>query len=260
MSSDVDTAAVAALIANRARCAMLDALFDGGERTAGSLAEVARIARSTASGHLRMLAEGGLVVLESRGRHQYVRLAGPQVAHALEALSTIAPTTASTGLRASDRALALRRARTCYDHLAGALGVALTDALCAEGILTAGELQLTPHGAHRLERFGIDVARLRRRPPPDARLPGLEREAPASRGRPRGRRLRRAHRARLDRSHARAPHRPPHAGGREGPRPGVRPPPDPRPCLTGGAGEGGERPGRGPLLSRRARRPPAAWR
>ena len=141
---------------------MLDALFDGGERTAGSLARVARIAPSTASGHLRMLAEGGLVSIENRGRHQYVRLAGPQVAHALEALSTIAPTIASTSLRANDRALALRRARTCYDHLAGALGVALADALCAEGILTSDELQLTPHGARRLSEFGIDTAQLRR--------------------------------------------------------------------------------------------------
>src|SRR4051794_14554598 len=161
MSSDVDTAAVAALVANRARCAMLDALFDGGERTAGALARVARIAPSTASGHLRMLAAGGLVRLESRGRHQFVRLAGPEVAHALEALSTIAPTIASSSLRASDRALALRRARTCYDHLAGALAVALTDALCAEGILTADDLQLTPHGARRLQLFGIDIPRLR---------------------------------------------------------------------------------------------------
>jgi DNA-binding transcriptional ArsR family regulator len=162
MSGDVDTAAVAALVANRARCAMLDALFDGGERTAGALAKVARIAPSTASGHLRMLAAGGLVHLESRGRHQYVRLAGPEVAHALEALSTIAPTVDSRTLRAGDRALALRRARTCYDHLAGALGVALTDALCTQGVLTAGDLRLTPDGARRLEQLGIDVAELRR--------------------------------------------------------------------------------------------------
>jgi DNA-binding transcriptional ArsR family regulator len=170
VSSDVDTAAVAALIANRARCAMLDALFDGGERTAGSLAKLARIAPSTASGHLRMLADGGLVVLENRGRQQYVRLAGPQVAHALEALSTIAPTIASTNLRASNRALALRRARTCYDHLAGALGVALTDALCADDILTAGELQLTPRGARRLQQFGIDIAQLRKQSRPLTRV------------------------------------------------------------------------------------------
>ena len=162
----MDTAAAAALIANRARCAMLDALFDGGERTAGSLAKVARIAPSTASGHLRMLADGGLVVLEQRGRHQFVRLAGPDVAHALEALSTIAPTIPSQTLRASDRARALRHARTCYDHLAGALGVALADGLCAAGILAAGELALTDRGAGAMEQFGIDVGELRagRRP------------------------------------------------------------------------------------------------
>jgi DNA-binding transcriptional ArsR family regulator len=166
MSSDVDTAAVAALVANRARCAMLDALFDGRERTAGALAKVARIAPSTASGHLRMLADGGLVILEARGRNQYVRLASAQVAYALEALSTIAPTAPSTTLRTSDRARALRRARTCYDHLAGALGVALTDALCEAGILTADELHVTELGARRLRQFGIDIPQLRaaRRP------------------------------------------------------------------------------------------------
>jgi DNA-binding transcriptional ArsR family regulator len=163
MSSDVDTAAAAGLIANRARCAMLDALFDGGERTAGSLAQVAGIAPSTASGHLRMLADGGLIVLEHRGRRQFARLASPEVAHALEALSTIAPTTPSQTLRASSRARALRQARTCYDHLAGALGVALTDALCASDILTGAELTLTDRGAEHLQRFGIDLPALRAR-------------------------------------------------------------------------------------------------
>lgn len=160
MGSDVDTAAVAALIANRARCAMLDALFDGGERTAGSLARVAAVAPSTASGHLRMLADGGLIVLDQRGRHQFARLASAEVAHALEALSTIAPTTASHTLRSSSRARGLRAARTCYDHLAGALGVALTDALCQAGILTGDQLALTAHGAQQLQRFGLDLSNL----------------------------------------------------------------------------------------------------
>lgn len=163
MGSDVDTAAVGRLIANRARCAMLDALFDGGERTAGALARVAGIAPSTATGHLRMLADGGLIILEHRGRRQFVRLASSEVAHALEALSTIAPTALTDNLRTSSRALALRRARTCYDHLAGALGVALTDALCAAGILTLDQLALTAAGEEQLTRFGIDVPALRAR-------------------------------------------------------------------------------------------------
>ena len=91
---------------------MLDALFDGGERTAGSLAKLARVSPSTASGHLRMLADGGLVVLEHRGRHKFVRLAGPQVAQALEALSTISPTIASKTLHAMTvLALCVMRAR-----------------------------------------------------------------------------------------------------------------------------------------------------
>jgi DNA-binding transcriptional ArsR family regulator len=142
---------------------MLDALFDGGERTAGALAKLAGIAPSTASGHLRMLAAGGLIVVEHRGRHQFVRLASPEVAQALEALSTIAPTVSSQDLRSWSRARALRQARTCYDHLAGALGVALTDALCTAGILAGGELTLTDDGAAQLQRFGVDLASLRTR-------------------------------------------------------------------------------------------------
>jgi hypothetical protein len=100
------------------------------------------------------------------GRQQLARLASPEVAHALEALSTIAPTTPSASLRASSRAQALRRARTCYDHLAGALGVALTDALCAAGMLTGHELAVTDTGTQRLTQFGIDLSALRatRRP------------------------------------------------------------------------------------------------
>lgn len=78
----------------------------------------------------------------------------------LEALSTIAPTIASDTLRASARARALRHARTCYDHLAGAVGVALADALCADGILAAGDLSLTDPGVARMQQFGIDVAHL----------------------------------------------------------------------------------------------------
>ncbi len=179
MSSDVDTAAAAALIANRARCAMLDALFDGGEWTAGSLAGVAGIAPSTASGHLRMLVDGGLIALQQRGRRQFARLASPEVAHALEALSTIAPTIPSQTLRASSRAQALRQARTCYDHLAGALGVALTDALCAAGVLAGDDLAPTAHGTAQLQRFGIDLPSLqsRRRPLTRACLDWSERRA-----------------------------------------------------------------------------------
>lgn len=149
---------------------MLDALFDGGERTAGSLARVAGIAPSTASGHLHMLAEGGLIVLEQRGRQQFARLASAEVAHALEALSTIAPTIPSQTLRASSRARALREGRTCYDHLAGALGVALTDALCTAGILTRGELTLTDHGAQQVTRFRIDLPGLQAHPRPLTRV------------------------------------------------------------------------------------------
>jgi DNA-binding transcriptional ArsR family regulator len=160
VAAEVDVAAVAALIANPARAAMLDALFDGGAQTAGALARIAGVAPSTASDHLARLAEGGLVTLERRGRQLWVRLARPEVAEALEALSVVAPTRVATTLRGSSRAQALRAARTCYDHLAGTLGVTLADALCAEGLLGRRDLSLTLRGERELRTFGIDVAGL----------------------------------------------------------------------------------------------------
>ncbi len=166
MALDVDTAAVAALIANPARAAMLDALFDGGEQPVGALARAAGIAPSTASAHVSRLAAGALVVVEQRGRTRLVRLAGDEVAHALEALSAIAPTHAPRTLRGSARAQALRAARTCYDHLAGALGVALTDALCRRGLLRGRDLSLTTRGDRELRDLGLDVRALARAPRP----------------------------------------------------------------------------------------------
>src|SRR4051812_102980 len=104
MADDVDTAAPAAPLASPAPAAMLDPLFDGGDRPARDLAEKAGVAASTASAHLERLRAGGLVVVERRGRERRVRLAGPDVAHALEALSAIAPAKRSRSLGASDRA------------------------------------------------------------------------------------------------------------------------------------------------------------
>jgi DNA-binding transcriptional ArsR family regulator len=166
MTRDVDIASVAQLIGNPARAAMLDALFDGGEHPAGALALKAGVAPSTASEHLTLLERGGLVVIERRGSRRIVRLGGPEVAHALEALSTIAPKRAQIGLRRTERARALAAARTCYDHLAGALGVALTYALCRRELLQPSDLALTSSGERELHAFGIDVERLRRGPRP----------------------------------------------------------------------------------------------
>ncbi|HEY6759507.1 MAG TPA: winged helix-turn-helix domain-containing protein, partial [Baekduia sp.] len=156
---DVDLAAVAALIADPSRAAMLDALLNGGRHSARELAVAAGIAPSTATEHLDRLERGGLVVTEKVGRRREVRLAGPEVGRALEGLAAIAPRKPVTGLRAWHHGEALRAARSCYDHLAGQAGVALADGLVKARVLTLGDgaFGLTDRGARRLADFGLDV-------------------------------------------------------------------------------------------------------
>jgi DNA-binding transcriptional ArsR family regulator len=160
---DADLAAVAGLIADPSRAAMLDALTGGAPMTAGELARLAGVAPSTASEHLARLERGGLVASERRGRARHVRLAGPEVARALEALAAIAPLKRTTTLKAWHRGEALRAARSCYDHLAGVAGVALADALVDRGVLDPadGGFAITPSGERELARFGLDVAAIR---------------------------------------------------------------------------------------------------
>jgi DNA-binding transcriptional ArsR family regulator len=178
MLGDVDFAAVGALIGDPGRARVLQALADGRELAASVLADEAGVSPSTASVHLRKLADGGLVAAERRGRHHYFRLAGPDVARALEAVARIAPPAPVRSLRAGTKAQAVRAARTCYDHLAGRLGVALMSGLIAEGVLTGGDghhdrrrarsdrpsaagrdldYRLTDDGASRLRDLGVDV-------------------------------------------------------------------------------------------------------
>ncbi len=129
MAANVDLAAVGRLLAAPARAAMLDALFDGQPWSGRELAAVARISPSTASEHLQLLRRGGLVVASRDGRYRRYRLASAEVADALEWLGTLAPPLRARRLSDSSRNEALHLARTCYDHLAGRLGVAITDSL-----------------------------------------------------------------------------------------------------------------------------------
>lgn len=142
MDGDADIAAVAAAIGHPARGAMLSALFGGRALPATDLARAARVSPSTASAHLAQLVDAGLVTVERQGRHRYHRLAGPEVAEALETLAGLAPARPVRSLRADGRARAERAARSCYDHVAGALGVALADRLCAVGALDRASLGL----------------------------------------------------------------------------------------------------------------------
>ncbi|MFJ9694029.1 ArsR/SmtB family transcription factor [Kitasatospora sp. NPDC101183] len=141
-------AETAALLADRTRAAFCLALLDGRAWTAGELARHAGVRPSTASEHLSRLIAGGLLTEERQGRHRYVRLAGPEAATLVETLSSYSPPAPRpTSLRESTRLTAEARARTCYDHLAGRLGVALADAMIDRGLVaTDSGLAVTPTG------------------------------------------------------------------------------------------------------------------
>ncbi|HVX31967.1 MAG TPA: metalloregulator ArsR/SmtB family transcription factor [Solirubrobacterales bacterium] len=154
---EVDVAAVAALMADPSRAAALMELTDGRALPPSELAAVAGVSRSTMSEHLAKLRDAGFVAVERGGRNRYYRLAGPELATAVEALAALAPRTEVRSLRQANRAGALGAARTCYGHLAGALGVAITDALLERGLIEReGEVfLLTEPGAAFLADLGI---------------------------------------------------------------------------------------------------------
>jgi DNA-binding transcriptional ArsR family regulator len=162
VESDTDLAAIAAVIGGRARSEMLSALFGGQPLPASSLALAAGVSRSNASGHLANLTRAGLVTVSVQGRNRYYELASPEVAQALELLGALAPPRQPHGLRAVRTAERLRLARSCYDHLAGYAGVALSDALVAQGVIEEvdGSFAITPVGRDRLTAFGIAVDEL----------------------------------------------------------------------------------------------------
>lgn len=159
MSSVPNIGEVASLIGEPSRVAMLLSLLGGKSLPASELARAARITPQTASSHLAKLVEGGLLVNESYGRHRYYRLANAEVAHALEALLAIATPKPIRSLRESDQVRAMRFARTCYDHLAGEVGVALTDQLLSLQMIEEAdqEFVLTEAGRHKLKSLGVDV-------------------------------------------------------------------------------------------------------
>jgi DNA-binding transcriptional ArsR family regulator len=154
---------VARLIGEPARAAMLDALLSGSALAAGELARAAGVSPATASEHLARLRAGGLVEMVAAGRHRYYRLATPEVAEALEALSLLGSAQPVRSLRESRTAQALALARTCYDHLAGRLGVAVNDALVSRRALVAGGdgYLLTGTGEALLAELGVPVAAAR---------------------------------------------------------------------------------------------------
>lgn len=169
----------AALIADETRAACLLALLDGRAWTAGELARHADVAASTLSEHLSRLVAGGLLAEERQGRHRYVRLADARAAQLVEDLvAQGAPegTRRPRNLRESSAGSAMARGRTCYDHLAGRLGIAVTDALTTRGLLRQDTgFALTDAGVRWFDSAGIGLEPRGRRPLARACLDWTER-------------------------------------------------------------------------------------
>lgn len=159
--SPIALAEIGALLGDPARANILLALIAGRPLTAGELAWAARVTAQTASGHLAKLTEAGLLAVERQGRHRYYRLASPLIAQMLEGMQVVASLQSPPRYRPASRIDdALRAGRTCYDHLAGRLGVALADAMVARGhVVLAGDGgEATPEGEAFLQRFQVETS------------------------------------------------------------------------------------------------------
>ncbi|THA57856.1 helix-turn-helix transcriptional regulator [Streptomyces sp. A1136] len=171
-------AALAAALADETRAAICMTLLEGRAWTAGELARITAVAPSTVSGHLARLTEAGLCVTERQGRHSYVRVADAATARLLDELASYAIPDRDAAhtvpvVAAPDP---LARARTCYDHFAGRLGMAVTDAMERRGLLrTEGVFELTEAGRRWCALVGVDLAPEGRRPPASSCLDWTER-------------------------------------------------------------------------------------
>lgn len=157
MRDGPDISQLATLIGDPGRAHMLTALLDGRALSAGELARVAGVTLPTASGHLSRMLDGGLLSVAKQGRHRYFRLAGPEVADALSALLALAESRGHGRVRTGPKDAAMRKARSCYNHLAGELGVRAYDSLRQRGYVEISPhgLGLSSAGRVELERIGI---------------------------------------------------------------------------------------------------------
>jgi DNA-binding transcriptional ArsR family regulator len=164
----VELAAVGAALGDPTRTAIIIILLDGRARTAGELAGVAGVTPQTASSHIAKLVDAGLLIVTKQGRHRYHNLARPEAVGAIEGLTNLAAGLRRYPRRPGPRDRALREGRTCYDHFAGRLGVAIADAFVGrKGIIDNGkEFVVTTAGERDFARLGVDVPclKLERRP------------------------------------------------------------------------------------------------
>ena len=165
MRDGPDIARIGALLGDPARTQMLTALMSGQALTAGELAREACVTPQTASSHLARLTEGGLIAPRRQGRCVYYALAGEAVAALMEQLAGLAVAAGHRRTRPGPRDAAMRRARVCYDHMAGELGVAMLDGLLARGAVAdrGGALSLTEAGEAFVVAFGVSAETLRQR-------------------------------------------------------------------------------------------------
>lgn len=163
MKDGPDIARIAALIGDPARANMLTALMSGKALTATELSQEAGVTVQTASSHLAKLGEGGLLMQRKQGRHKYFSLANDEVAHVLEALMGLAAGSGHLRTQTGPRDEHLRKARVCYNHLAGDMGIQIYNSLTHRGFLCIGAdgLALTKTGARFVCDFGIDLDALR---------------------------------------------------------------------------------------------------
>lgn len=165
MIGNVDIAVVGSLVGDPARANILCALLDGRALTATELAYAAGVSPQTTSGHLAKLIDANLVTVQPQGRHRYYRLAAPEVGHMLEAIVAVAANGQKRYRPRSPADEVLRQARTCYDHFAGLLGVAIADALQERGCVVLGEDggEVTANGHAFFTTFGLDLTRAKSR-------------------------------------------------------------------------------------------------
>jgi DNA-binding transcriptional ArsR family regulator len=159
MNSETDLAWIATMVGDPARARMLLALMDKRARTAKELAFLARVAQPTASAHLSKLLDGKLVTVEPQGRHRYYRLTSPLVGAMIEAMASVAGEATPPARRLSRVDETMATARTCYDHLAGRLAVAVADVLQNRGdiVFADGAGEVTARGQSFFADLGIDL-------------------------------------------------------------------------------------------------------
>ncbi|ALC81707.1 MULTISPECIES: ArsR/SmtB family transcription factor [Bacillus] len=165
MSVEPSVSVVAALIADKSRASILESLMNGKSFTASELATQTKITIQTASSHLAKLVEGNLLAVEKHGRYRYYRLASVEVAEMIEMLSSFAPTPKVQSLKESRTKDSIHYARTCYDHLAGTLGVNWTQYLLDNSFIIEKERDyvLTQTGTAFFQSLGINIDQLQKK-------------------------------------------------------------------------------------------------